>query len=96
MLVEIESPEQFQGGIVGDLTSRRGIVESTDVKADGSVTIMCEVPLSETFGYATDLRSMSQGQAPFSMEVKGYRQTPSNVQEEVVDRRRKEKEEKNK
>ncbi len=96
MLVEIESPEQFQGGIVGDLTSRRGIVESTDVKADGSVTIMCEVPLSETFGYATDLRSMSQGQATFSMEVKGYRQTPSNVQEEVVDRRRKEKEEKNK
>ncbi len=96
MLVEIESPESFQGGIVGDLTSRRGIVESTDVKADGTVTIMCEVPLSETFGYATDLRSMSQGQATFSMEVKGYRQVPGNIQLEVIEKRRKEKEEKNK
>ena len=96
MLVEIESPDQFQGGIVGDLTSRRGIVESTDMKADGSVTIMCEVPLSETFGYATDLRSMSQGQATFSMEVKGYRQVPGNIQEEVIEKRRKEKEERNK
>ncbi len=96
MLVEIESPDQFQGGIVGDLTSRRGIVESTDMKADGSVTIICEIPLSETFGYATDLRSMSQGQATFSMEVKGYRRTPANVQEEVIEKRRKEKEERNK
>ena len=96
MKVEIESPETYQGGIVGDLTSRRGIVESTDMKADGSVTIMCEVPLSETFGYATDLRSMSQGQATFSMEVKGYRQVPGNIQEEVIEKRRKEKEERNK
>ena len=61
MKVEIETPEQFQGGIVGDLTSRRGIMEATDMQPDGSVKILCEVPLSETFGYATDLRSMTQG-----------------------------------
>ncbi len=96
MKVEIEIPEAFQGPVVGDLTSRRGIMESTDVKPDGSVLILCEVPLSETFGYATDLRSMTQGQGTFSMEVSGYRQVPSNVQTKVIEDRRKEKEERNK
>ena len=94
MKVEIESPEQFQGGIVGDLTSRRGIMEATDVQPDGSVKILCEVPLSETFGYATDLRSMTQGQGTFTMELRGYRQAPRNVQEEVIEERRKAKEQK--
>ena len=84
MKIEIESPENFQGGIVGDLTSRRGIMESTDVQPDGSVIIVCEVPLSETFGYMTDLRSMTQGQGTFSMELKGYRKVPANVQEKVI------------
>ena len=96
MRVEIEVPDAFQGPVVGDLTGRRGIMESTDVKADGNVTILCEVPLSETFGYATDLRSMTQGQGTFSMEVNGYRQVPKSVQEEVVEARRKEREERNK
>jgi len=96
MKVEIEIPEPFQGPVVGDLTSRRGIMESTDVKPDGSVLILCEVPLSETFGYATDLRSMTQGQGTFSMEVNGYRQVPSNVQTKVIEDRRKEKEAKRK
>ena len=96
MKVEIEIPEPFQGPVVGDLTSRRGIMESTDVKPDGSVLILCEVPLSETFGYATDLRSMTQGQGTFSMEVSGYRQVPSNVQTKVIEERRKEKEAKRK
>jgi len=96
MRVEIEVPDAFQGPVVGDLTSRRGIMESTDVKADGNVTILCEVPLSETFGYATDLRSMTQGQGTFSMEVNGYRQVPKAVQLEIVEARRKEREERNK
>ncbi len=96
MRVEIEVPDAFQGPVVGDLTSRRGIMESTDVKADGNVTILCEVPLSETFGYATDLRSMTQGQGTFSMEVNGYRQVPKSVQEDVIEARRKEREERNK
>ena len=92
MKIEIETPENFQGGIVGDITSRRGIMESTDMQPDGSVLIVCEVPLSETFGYMTDLRSMSQGQATFTMELKGYRKVPSNVQTEIIEERRKQKE----
>ena len=94
MKVEIESPEQFQGSIVGDLTSRRGIMEATDIKVGGIVQILCEVPLSETFGYATDLRSMTQGQGTFTMELRGYRRVPANVQESIINERRKQKEEK--
>ncbi|MCH2182832.1 MAG: elongation factor G [Mariniblastus sp.] len=92
MKVEIECPEAFQGGIVGDLTSRRGIMEATDMQPDGSVVVLCEVPLAETFGYATDLRSMTQGQGTFSMELKGYRKVPASIQEEVIAERRREKE----
>ena len=86
--VEIESPDTFQGGIVGDLTSRRGIMESTDVQPDGTVVIVCEVPLSETFGYATDLRSMTQGQGTFSMELRGYRKVPGAIQTKIIEERR--------
>ncbi len=92
MKVEIETPEAFQGSIVGDLTSRRGIMESTDMRVDGTVLIICEIPLSSTFGYATDLRSMSQGQATFTMELSGYRPVPRNVQEEIIEDRKKAKE----
>ncbi len=92
MRVEIECPESFQGGIVGDVTSRRGIIESTDINADGISVIVCEVPLSETFGYATDLRSMTQGQGTFTMELSGYRKVPANIQEAIMEERRKQKE----
>ena len=92
MRIEIEAPENFQGGIVGDLTSRRGIMESTDVTPDGTVSILCEIPLSETFGYMTDLRSMTQGQGTFSMELSGYRKVPANVQTEIIEERRAAKE----
>lgn len=92
MRVEIEAPESFQGGIVGDITSRRGIIEATDMQADGNTIIVCEVPLSETFGYSTDLRSLTQGQGTFSMELKGYRRLPGNLQEEVVAERKAQKE----
>lgn len=84
MTLEIESPENFQGSIVGDLTSRRGIIESTDIKEDGTTLIVGEIPLAETFGYATDLRSMTQGQGTFTMELRGYRKVPRNIQEEIV------------
>ncbi len=92
MKVEIEAPENFQGGIVGDVTSRRGIIESTDMQPDGSMLILCEVPLSETFGYATDLRSLTQGQGTFTMELRGYRRVPLNVQLEIIADRKKQKE----
>ncbi|MEM7783998.1 MAG: elongation factor G [Planctomycetota bacterium] len=92
MACEIECPDAAQGSIVGDLTSRRGIMEATDIKPDGTVLIRCTIPLSETFGYATDLRSMSQGQATFTMELKGYSPVPRNVQEDIIEERRKQKE----
>jgi elongation factor G len=89
MTVEIEVPEQFQGSVVGDITRRRGIIESTDTQAGGICVIVSEVPLSETFGYATDLRSMTQGQGTFTMELKGYRQVPSNIQTGIIEERKK-------
>ncbi len=84
MKVEIESPENFQGSIVGDITSRRGMIVSTGVRDDGVALIECEVPLAETFGYASDLRSMSQGEATFTMELATYRKVPASIQEDII------------
>ena len=67
-------------------------MESTDVAPDGTVTILCEIPLSETFGYMTDLRSMTQGQGTFSMELAGYRKVPANVQVDIIAERQAAKE----
>jgi elongation factor G len=89
MHVEIECPEQFQGAIVANLSSRRGMITATE--AIGPVTrINGEIPLAETFGYSTDLRSLSQGQATFSMEFSGYKALPSALAEEVIAQRKKE------
>jgi elongation factor G len=88
MNIEIECPESFQGPVVGDIISRRGLITNTDVR-DGITIATAEVPLAETFGYATDLRSMTQGQGTFTMEFATYRQVPSNVQEEIVAAKRK-------
>lgn len=87
MKLDIECPDQFQGAVVGDLTSRRGLIRSTEVLS-GTATIIGEVPLAETFGYATDLRSMTQGQGVFTMELACYRRTPMSVQEEIVAERK--------
>jgi elongation factor G len=84
MKLEVECPEQFQGSIVGDITSRRGIICGTDMR-DGVTVIAAEIPLSETFGYATDLRSMTQGQGTFTMEFHCYRRTPASVQEQIIE-----------
>ena len=91
MKVEIEVPASFQGPVTGDLASRRGMVTGNEAKATVAV-ITAEVPLANMFGYATDLRSMSQGQATFSMEFACFRRTPTSVQEEIITRRRKEQE----
>jgi elongation factor G len=87
MKLDIECPEQFQGAVVGDLTSRRGLIRSTE-SLGGTSVIVGEVPLAETFGYATDLRSMTQGQGVFSMELAQYRRTPASVQEEIIAERK--------
>ncbi|MDC0296874.1 elongation factor G, partial [bacterium] len=83
-------PEKFQGDVVGDVTRRRGMIVSTDMREDGSCEIVSEIPLAETFGYETDLRSMTQGQGSSTMELAKYAKVPSNVQMEIVEERNKE------
>jgi len=87
MKVEIEVPSAAQGSVVGDLTSRRGMVVSTEMKGP-IATIEGEVPLAETFGYSTDLRSMTQGQGTFTMEFARYRRVPASIQTEIVAERK--------
>ncbi len=88
MNIEVECPESFQGPVVGDIISRRGLITNTDVR-DGISVATAEVPLAETFGYATDLRSMTQGQGTFSMEFCKYNQVPSNIQQDIIEAKRK-------
>lgn len=83
MKVEVEVPTELQGGVVGDLTSRRGVIHGTDIRADVTV-IIADVPLATMFGYATDLRSMTQGRGTFSMQFGYYRAAPRDVQEEII------------
>ncbi len=83
MKCEIECPELYQGDVVGDVIRRRGLIGSTDIR-DTVSYIIAEVPLAETFGYATDLRSMTKGQGTFTMELLTYRKCPSNVQAEII------------
>ncbi|MCZ2292638.1 MAG: elongation factor G, partial [Burkholderiales bacterium] len=79
MAVEVETPEDYAGNVMGDLSSRRGMVQGMDELAGGGKIIKAEVPLSEMFGYATTLRSMSQGRATYTMEFKHYAEAPKNV-----------------
>ncbi len=87
MKVEIECPDSFQGSVVGDLTSRRGLVNSTETEGP-HCRIEGEVPLAETFGYMTNLRSMTQGQGTFTMEFARYRRLPASVERDVIAERR--------
>jgi elongation factor G len=87
MKVEIEAPEAYQGPVTGDVSSRRGIITSTGI-VEGISRIEAEVPLAETFGYATDLRSMTQGQGTFTMELACYRRVPPSIQEEIIARKK--------
>ncbi len=87
MKIEIEVPTSFQGSVVGDLTSRRGMIVATEMKGN-TATIEGEIPLAETFGYSTDLRSMTQGQGTFTMEFAKYRRVPTNIQLEVIAERK--------
>jgi elongation factor G len=84
MAVEVETPEDYAGNVMGDLSSRRGMVQGMDDMAGGGKAIKAEVPLSEMFGYSTTLRSMSQGRATYTMEFKHYSEAPRNVAEAIV------------
>ena len=84
MAVEVETPEDYAGTVMGDLSSRRGMVQGMDDMVGGGKAIKAEVPLSEMFGYATQLRSMTQGRATYTMEFKHYSEAPRNVAEAIV------------
>ncbi|MEE2768464.1 MAG: elongation factor G [Actinomycetota bacterium] len=85
MSVEVVTPEDYMGDVVGDLNSRRGRIGHMEVRGQNQV-VMAQVPLSEMFGYATDLRSRTQGRATYTMQFDSYQQTPASVQEEIVAR----------
>jgi elongation factor G len=85
MAVEVVTPDNYMGDVVGDLNSRRGRVGQMEARGNNQV-ITAQVPLSEMFGYATDLRSRTQGRATFTMQFDSYQKTPAFVQEEIVKR----------
>lgn len=89
MAVEVESPEDYAGTVMGDLSSRRGVVQGMDDIPGGGKVIKAEVPLAEMFGYSTTLRSLTQGRATYSMEFKHYSEAPKNVAEAVISARAK-------
>ena len=84
MAVEVETPEEYAGTVMGDLSSRRGMVQGMDDMVGGGKAIKAEVPLSEMFGYATSLRSMTQGRANYTMEFKHYAEAPKNVADAII------------
>ena len=87
MAVEVETPEDYAGNVMGDLSSRRGMVQGMDDMPGGGKIIKAEVPLSEMFGYSTTLRSMSQGRATYTMEFKHYTEAPKTVAEAVINKK---------
>jgi len=84
MKVEVSVPEEFTGTIVGDLSARRGIIFGMDPRGGGATSIRANVPLGEMFGYATNIRNMTQGRGSFSMEFEKYAVAPAHIAEEVV------------
>jgi len=89
MSVEVETPEDYAGTVMGDLSSRRGMVQGMEDMVGGGKAIRAEVPLSEMFGYATTLRSLTQGRATYTMEFKQYAEAPKNVADAIITARSK-------
>jgi elongation factor G len=83
MAVEVVTPEEYMGDVIGDITSRRGRVQQMEARGNAQV-VTCRVPLAEMFGYATDLRSQTQGRANYTMQFASYEQAPKNVSEEII------------
>jgi elongation factor G len=84
MKVEVTTPDEYQGSVIGDLSSRRGMIQGSETDPNGEVIINANVPLAEMFGYSSDLRSMSAGKATYTMEFAKYAECPSNIQEDVI------------
>jgi len=86
MAVEVETPEDFMGNVVGDLSSRRGIIQGME-DVPGLKVVRAEVPLAEMFGYSTALRSATQGRATYTMEFKHYAEAPKNVADAIINKK---------
>ncbi|AOK28479.1 elongation factor G [Burkholderia singularis] len=84
MAVEVETPEEYMGNVMGDLSGRRGIVQGMEDMVGGGKIVRAEVPLSEMFGYSTSLRSLTQGRATYTMEFKHYAEAPKNVADAII------------
>jgi elongation factor G len=84
MKVEVVTPDEYQGDVMGDLNRRRGKILGMETDAKQLCTVTCEVPLAEMFGYATAVRSLSRGRASYSMEPFSFEQVPSSIAEEIV------------
>ena len=87
MAVEVEMPEEKMGDVMGDLSSRRGMIQGMDDMAGGGKSIKAEVPLAEMFGYSTTLRSLTQGRATYTMEFKHYAEAPKNIAEAIINKK---------
>jgi elongation factor G len=86
MSVEVVTPEEFLGDVIGDLSRRRGKVQGQEPRGN-AVAIQAFVPLGEMFGYATDLRSSTQGRATYTMQFERYEEVPTNIAEQIVEHR---------
>lgn len=86
MDVEVTTPEDYVGDVMGDLSSRRGRIEGQEQRGTATI-IKCKVPLSEMFGYATDLRSFSQGRASYSMQFASYEPVPNQISKQIIEAR---------
>ena len=87
MAVEVETPEDFMGNVVGDLSSRRGMIQGMEDQVGGIKVVKAEVPLAEMFGYSTTLRSLTQGRATYTMEFKHYAEAPKSVADAIINKK---------
>ncbi len=88
MQVQVETPDEYQGFVIGDLSSRRGLIQGSETNSAGETIVNAQVPLAEMFGYMTDLRSGTAGKATYSMEFAEYKECPANIQDEVIKARK--------
>ena len=89
MKVTVIVPEDYMGDVIGDRNSRRGEIQGFEDRAGGVKQINARVPLSDMFGYATDLRSKTQGRGPYTMEPDGYKEVPKSIAEKIISARTK-------
>ena len=86
MSLEVVTPEEYTGPVIGDLNRRRGLPKGQEPRSGGAVAIQADVPLSEMFGYVTQLRTITSGRASSTMEFSHYAECPKNIAEEIIEK----------